>query len=603
MEASVTQPRSAVPVERTWDQASVFATVEAWEAELEAVLADLPGLEAFRGRLAEGAAVATEALAARDDLTRRLGRVYMYAALGYAVETTDSEAVARFGRAQAVRAQVAAAAAFVEPELLAAGREQLLAWSKDEPALALYEHYLDDLFRREAHVRTPDVEEVLGLLADAFSGPYAVYSGLADSDLAFAEARSEHGDPLAVTQGSVEGLLARPDRELRRSAWESYADGYLDVRHALAANLATAIKQDVVSMRARRQPSTLEAALSRTNVPVEVFDNLISVFRAQLPTWHRYWRVRAALLGVDSLRPYDVWAPLGGEPPVLEYEQCVEWICDSLAPLGEEYVRTVRRGCLEERWVDVYPNLGKMSGAFSAGAPGTHPFIVMSFDGTAVSLGTLAHELGHSMHSYLAWRTQPQVYTQYSNFVAEVASNFHQAMLRTHLLDTVQDRALEMAVLEEAMANLHRYLFVMPTLACFEREQHERVECGEGLTAELLCERMADLFAEAFGPDVALDRDRVGITWAQFSHLYEPFYVFQYATGISGAHALAKRVLGAEPGAAEQYLELLSAGGSAYPLDALRQAGVDLASPQPVEEAFAVLGSLVDRLEAVGARS
>jgi oligoendopeptidase F len=223
----------------------------------------------------------------------------------------------------------------------------------------------------------------------------------------------------------------------------------------------------------------------------------------------------------------------------------------------------------------------------------------MSFDGSAVSLGTLAHELGHSMHSYLAWETQPQISTRYSLFVAEVASNFHQVLLRAHLLETISDRELQLAVLDEAMANFHRYFFVMPTLARFEREVHELVEAGEGLTADLLDERMAALFGDAFGPGFEFDPERVGITWAQFAHLYAPFYVYQYATGISGAHALARGVLAGEPGAADRYLDFLRAGGSAYPLDLLRRAGVDLTLPEPVEETFAVLASLVDRLEAL----
>ena len=591
-----TPPRSAVPVERTWDAESVFATVEAWEAELEALLGDLSGLEEFRGRLAEGASVTVAALAATDDLMWRLGRVYAYAALGWAVETTDQEAVARYGRAQGAYAQVLAAASFIEPELLEVGRDRLLEWSEAEPALAPYRHYLDDLLRRGAHVRSAEVEELLGLLEDAHSGPFAIYSGLTDSDLAFADATGASGDTAEVTQGSIHGLLGSSDRVLRRSAWESYADGFRSVRNALAANYATAIKQDVFSGRARRHASTRAAALHRSNIPLEVFDNLLATFEKNLPTWHRYWRVRAALLGVDSLQPYDLWAPLGEEPS-LEYEQCVEWICESLAPLGNEYAATVRRGCLEERWVDVYPNQGKMAGAFSSGSKGMHPFIVMSFDGSAVNLGTLAHELGHSMHSYLTWETQPQISSRYSLFVAEVASNFHQVLLRAHLLESISDRDLQLAVLDEAMANFHRYFFVMPTLARFEREVHERVERREGLTADLLEERMADLFSEAYGPDFAVDRERVGITWAQFSHLYAPFYVYQYATGISGAHALARGVLDGEAGAAERYLDFLRAGGSAYPLDILRQAGVDLTSPEPVEETFAVLASLVDRLE------
>jgi oligoendopeptidase F len=594
---TATPPRSAVPVERTWDATSVFATADDWATELEALGADLRGLEAFAGRLAEGPSVTLEALATRDDLTRRIGRVYVYAYLGYAVDTSDQAAVARYGRAQTAYGRAAAAASFVEPELLELGRDRLLEWSEADPAFASYAHYFDDLFRRGEHVRSSEVEELLGLLEDAHAGPYAVYTGLTDSDLTFSPAAGAAGATAEVTQGSIHALLGSPDRALRRSAWESYADGHRALRNALAANYATAIKQDVFSGRARRHESSRAAALHRSNVPLEVFDSLLATFERHLPTWHRYWRARASLLGLDSLQPYDLWAPLGADPPQLQYEQCVEWICESLAPLGDDYVTTVRRGCLEDRWIDVYPNQGKMSGAFSAGAPGTRPFIVMSFDGTATSLGTLAHELGHSMHSYLAWETQPQISSRYSLFVAEVASNFHQVLLRAHLLEVITDRELQLAVLDEAMANFHRYFFVMPTLARFELELHERVERGEGLTAELLGERMADLFAEAYGPDFTFDRERVGITWAQFSHLYAPFYVYQYATGISGAHALGNRVLRGEPGAAERYLDFLRAGGSAYPLDILRHAGVDLASSEPVEETFAVLTSLVDRLE------
>ena len=596
----MTLSRANVPVEHTWDEAGVFPTVEAWEDELEAVLADLSALATFQGRLGESASVLVEVLHARDELARRAGRVFVYALLGYAVETTDPAAVARFGQAQAAVTQVTAATAFVDPEVLALDEGLLHDWSAAEPALVSYDHYLADLVRRAAHMRSPEVEEVLGLVSDAFSGPFSVYSALVDSDLVFAPAAPvADGEPIEVTQGSIGALLASPDRSLRRSAWESYADGYLGVRNALAANLASTVKQAVFSMRVRRHGSPLAASLSASNVPVAVFDNLIAAFEANLPTWHRYWSVRRAALGVQKLAPYDVAAPLGTSSPVLSYEQCVEWICRSLAPLGDAYVETVRRGCLEERWVDVHPTAGKMGGAFSSGVRGTAPFIVMSFDGTASSLGTLAHELGHSMHSYLAWQSQPQIYSHYSIFVAEVASNFHQALLRAYLLEAVDDRAVLLAVLEEAMANFHRYFFVMPTLARFEREMHERVARGEGLNAELLCDRMADLFAEGFGPDVELDRNRVGIEWAQFAHLYEPFYVYQYATGISGAHALAHGVLGGETGAAERYVEFLRSGDSVYPLDALRRAGVDMTSPEPVEEAFTVLAALVDRIESL----
>ena len=289
----MTIPRDSVPADRTWDDASVFPTVEAWEAELEAVLADLPALAAFSGRLGESAAVLVEALQARDAITYRSARVFVYALLGYAVETTDAAAVARFGRAQAADAQVQAAVAFVEPEVLAVGADRLRDWAASDPALAVYDHYLADLGRRAAHTRSAEVEEVLGLVSDVFAGPFGVYSALTDSDVVFAPAVSADGEQADVTQGTIDMLLASADRTLRKTAWESYADGYLGVRNTLAANLAGTVKQAVFQSRVRRHESPLAASLSRSNVPVEVFDNLIATFEANLPTWHRYWRLAA----------------------------------------------------------------------------------------------------------------------------------------------------------------------------------------------------------------------------------------------------------------------------------------------------------------------
>jgi oligoendopeptidase F len=300
---------------------------------------------------------------------------------------------------------------------------------------------------------------------------------------------------------------------------------------------------------------------------------------------------------VETLHPYDIWAPLSDSKPNFEYRQVVDFIAKGLIPLGQDYVNVLRRGLLQDRWVDVFPNKGKTGGAFSSGCQGTHPFILMSFTKDVESLSTLAHELGHSMHSYLTWKKQPFIYSNYALFVAEVASNFHQAMVRAHLLKTQPAPAFQISILEEAMSNFHRYFFIMPTLARFELEMHQRVERGEGLTADALMDLMAGLFAEGYGGEVHVDKERVGITWATFGHLYYDYYVYQYATGISAANALSKRILDGVAGAAEDYLKFLSAGSSVYPLDALKLAGVDLTTQKPVEAAFEVLGSYVDRLE------
>lgn len=595
-------PRNAIAPEHTWNAPSVFPSPDAWAAELEAVAAALPGFQTrFKGYLAGGPALLADFFDTYSDLLGRAGKILVYAGMESAVDTSNQDAAAMDSRASALFSQVLAAGAFANPEILSIGQATLAGWMDREPHLRVYRQYFDDLFRRQAHVRSAEVEEILGMLADPFGAVGSTAMLLANADLQFEPATGSDGTTAPVAQSTIAELMIEPDRELRRTAWEHYADGYLSCKNAFANNLATALKQDVLKARVRGHSSSLEAALFPYNIPVEVFHTLIDTFRRNLPTWHRYWAIRRRVLGVETLQPYDVWAPLTSAQPQVPYPQAVEWIAEGLRPLGEEYVAALRQGSLRDRWVDIYPNQGKRQGAFSSGWKGTFPFIMMSYNDSLNSLSTLAHELGHSMHSYLTWQTQPMIYSDYSLFVAEVASNFHQAMVRAHLLATQDDPGFQTAVIEEAMYNFHRYFFQMPTLARFELEMHERTERGEGLTAGLMIDRMAALFEEGYGGEMHVDRDRVGITWAQFGHLYANFYVFQYATGISAAHALAQRILSGTPGAAESYVAFLKAGSSLYPLDALKLAGVDMTTPAAVESAFEVLAGYVGRLEALTA--
>ena len=588
--------RSQIDERYQWNAPSVFASADEWAAACRELGEDLAKLAAFRGHLGDGPEALEAAIDLLQELTVRAGRVMVYATMSHAVDMPDQAANRMASQARALYGQLGATAAFLDPELLALDREQLATWMRERPRLSMLGHYVEDLYRQQAHVRSPEVEELLGMLGDPFSGPAMTAGVLTNADFAFAPAVDSEGHEIPVTQGTLARILASSDREARRTAWEHYADAYLAHQNTLASTLATSIKQSVFEMRARRYGSTLEASLFEANVPVEVFHNLIATFRKHLPIWHRYWGIRQRALGVDTLQPYDVWAPLSGEKTDVPYEQAVEWISQGLAPMGEDYVRALRRGALDERWVDVYPSQGKRAGAFSSGRPGTHPFVMMSYNNNVLSMSTLAHELGHSMHSSLAWQHQPVLYADYSLFAAEVASNFHQAMVRAYLLQTQDDPGFQIEVIEEAMSNFHRYFFVMPTLARFELEVHQRAERGEGLTADDMNALMADLFEEGYGGQMHVDRDRVGITWATFGHLYRDYYVYQYATGISGAHALAQRILSGAPGAVEDYLGFLKAGGSAYPLEALRRAGVDLARSEPVEVTFGILDGLVGRL-------
>ena len=584
----------------TWNAASVFPTADAWQTELEKLREDLTDLKRFEGHLTAGPETLADGLDLLQGLTRRVDKVFIYALMAHQVDTTDQAAAKMYGQAQSLDGALRAACAFLDPELIEIGEDTLRAWIASEPRLTYLAHYINDLLRKQAHVRSAEVEELLGSLGDPFAGSESTMGMLTDADFEFPAAVASDGRELPVTQGTLEKILAQSDREARRTAWEGYMDTYLAFKNTLASNLATSIKQNVFLMRARRHESTLAAAHFAQNVPGEVFENLIATFRANLPTWQRYWAVRRAMLGVETLEPYDIWAPLIEDKPVVPYDQAVDWICDGLAPLGEEYVATLRRGVLSDRWVDVCPTQGKAAGAFSAGSSATHPFINMSYNDDILSLSTLAHELGHSMHSYLTWQYQPVLYSDYSMFVAEVASNFHQAMVRAYLLEQNPDPVFQISVIEEAMANFYRYFFIMPTLARFEVEIHRREENGRGLTADDMNALMADLFAEGYGDGVHVDRDRVGIMWATFGHLYIDYYVYQYATGISGAHALSHRILSGQRGAVDDYLSFLKSGGSLYALDALNLAGVDLTTVEPVQTTFDVLADLVDRLAAFG---
>jgi oligoendopeptidase F len=590
-------PRSEIRQEETWNATSVFPTLAAWETEYQQIQEQLPTLGSYQGTLSQNPATLAEALDTFFQIANRVEKLHMYAMISSSVDSTNQAAAALASKSTSLTGQMRAAGAFLKPEILTLAPETLHRWLRAEARLAVYAHYFDDLLRQQAHVRSSEVEALLGLLTDPFATPATVSRMLTVAEMNFASAVSSTGEELPVAHGAIPSLLSDRDRETRRTAWENYADAYLAVQQTLASNLAGSVKQFLFLTRTRGYSSALEASQAPNHLPVEVFQQTIQTFRHYQPIWHRYWALRRRVSGYEMLHSYDLRYPLTTQSLPVPYAQAVEWIAEGLQPLGKEYVQTLRRGCLQDRWVDRSLNQGKHAGAFSSGCPGTHPFIVMGYHDSLKAMSTLAHELGHSMHSYLAWQAQPLVSCDYSLFVAEVASNFHQAMVRDYLLRTQPDQDFQIALLDEAMNNFHRYYFTMPMLARLEQAMYEHVERDESLTADLLNGWFAAFLAEGYGSEVAIDPARDGITWATFGHLYEPFYVYQYTTGIAGAHALARKVLSGDPQAAENYLNFLRAGHSLYPLDALKLAGVDLSTPEPVETTFAVLEGYIEHLE------
>jgi len=582
----------------TWNLAALYPDDAAFDADYARAEQMLEQATAYRGRLGDDAATLATFMDAYWPLLAKIQHLRVYAALPVSADQGDQAARARLGRFQSLASRFTAGTAFLQPELLAVGRARLDAFMAEEPRLAYLERYFDRLEENRDYVRSPEVEDVLGRLSDPFGAFERAYDSLTNGELPFAPVEDEHGNVFEVARSTYPALRMSTDRDLRRKAYASYSDGFLAYRNTLTDLYLGRVKQSVFWARVRGYPSTVEEQLTPREVPRAVLDAVVNTFQANLGVWHRYWAARRALLGVERHEEWDVFAPLSPNPPSVSYQQAVDWILEGMAPLGSDYLEPLRRGLLEERWVDVYPNRGKRDGAFATRAYGSQPYILMSFQGDLESMSTLAHELGHAMHSQLMDREQPLPYANYAMMAAETASNFNQALVRSHLLNQLTAPEARLAVLDEAFYNFHRYFFIMPTLVRFELEVHQAVERGEGLTADKLGAIMQRLFQEGYGDEITAT-GRTGITWAQFGHLYMPFYTFQYAAGISAAAALADDVHRGKEGAAERYLAFLRAGSSVPPVDALRAAGVDMTSPEPIERAFRVVEGYVQELEAL----
>lgn len=591
--------RADVPVHETWALEHLFATSDGFEAAQRALATAVAAFADRRGALVSDAAALAEALDAYGDLVARIQRAALYATLPASADRSDARARAAAGRFRSAAAGWMSALAFVDAELLAAPEETFDAWL-DDPVLARHRAFLERLARRRPHVRSAEVEDVLAA-ADATFDAYEEARGtLVEGDVAFGDVAAPDG-PRPVAPASVGALLGDPDRSIRRAAFERWADGHLSVADTLADLYAARARRTVFQARVRGYASAEAAALAAFHVEPAVLDATLEAFIRRLPVWHRFWAARRRLLGVERLEAWDVFAPYPVEPVAVPVERAIDWIVASAAPLGDDVVATLTRGLRDERWVDLRPSAGKRLGAFCAAAPGAHPYVLLSYVDDLPTASILAHEMGHALHAARSNARQGPLNgaDELSMTVAETFSNGQQALMRGFVARSPEaaDPAFELGLLDEAFQNLHRYLFVMPTLVRLERWAHARVEAGEPPTADELTATLTGFFQEAYGPEVAVD-ERSGIAWAEFPHLYAPFYTFQYAVGLSVALAQVARIEAGEPGAVEAYLAAMDAGASVPPKELFARLGYDVAMPAPVDAAFDVVEGYVARLEA-----
>ncbi|HLY64951.1 MAG TPA: oligoendopeptidase F [Chloroflexota bacterium] len=590
--------RSELASEFTWDLESIYPTAEAWESDLKALASRLPELETFQGKLGQSATQMAAALTLRDELDVTLGKLYSYAHMKHDEDSTQPAAQALHDRVVGLFARFGAAAAFFTPEIVALEPETVERWLREEPELASYRFLLESTLRQKPHVRSTEVEGLLAQNREVARGPSTIYDMLQDADMKFPRIRDEHGEEVELTHGRYIPFQQSADRRVRQESFAALYSTYAAYRNTIAASYATSVKADVFYARAHHYDSAQQAAMDGDNIPLEVYSNLVSTVESRLDLMQRYLRLRKRVMGLDELHMYDVYAHLvPNAKKVIPYAEAKEGVQAAVSALGSDYREAASHG-LASRWVDVYETPGKASGAYSSGSYGTHPFILMNYQDNLDGVYTLAHELGHSMHSYYTRATQPPVYADYSLFVAEVASITNEALLTQHLLQQEMDVDTRKALINNELEKYRGTLFRQTMFAHFEQETHRLVEAGEALTSEALNQFYFDLVTTYFAPECVID-EPVAFEWSRIPHFYRAFYVYQYSTGISAATALARGILNEGQPAIDRYRRFLAAGGSDYPINLLRDAGVDMTSPEPVRAALDHFEGLLQQFEAL----
>lgn len=588
--------REAIPASERWDLTHLFPSVEAWEAERAALQAELPGLEALQGSLHHGPAAVLQALTRSDQIGERLERLFAYAALERDLDTRQNAPVQRYEQAMSLAVAAGRASAWIAPELLTLSDDELRGLLDQEPALAPYARLIERTIRERPHIRSAEVEEVLAASTEMAHASENVFTFLDNADIEYGNVVDSEGNEVKLTKGRYQRFLESHDRRLRRDAYQALYVPYLAHRNTLGALLTATVQRDAFYARARRYPSSLEAALQPEAIPTSVYTNLIQTIHQHLPLLHRYIALRKRVLGVDDLHTYDLYVPLVEMPERdYAYEEARQTVLHALAPLGSPYTDVLSTG-LHERWSDVYETSGKRSGAYSFGVYGAHPFMLLNWTSALNDVFTLAHEAGHAMHSYLSNTTQPHPTADYTIFVAEVASTFNEQLLTADLLAHTDDPKERAYLINDALETFRGTVYRQTMFAEFELLIHQIVESGEGLTPERLTAEYARLVGEYYGPELLVD-EQVAVEWSRIPHFYRAYYVYQYATGLIASMALAAAVSGQQPQARERYLRFLSSGSSKDSLELLQAAGVDLTTEVPYAAAFQTVERYLDELE------
>lgn len=588
--------RKDMDLEYTWDLESMYKDEKAWEEDVKLVLEKSKDFEKYEGRTGESKETLLNVLKGRDEIYRKASHINSYASMKLDQDTRSGDSQSKSDKALAVYVQVSERTSFIIPEILQIDEDILNKYCEESEELSLYKQDLDDILRQKEHVLSIKEENLLAQMGEVANSPQQIFSMLNNADLKFPTIKDENGIDVEITHGNFIPLMESKDRNVRKSAFEALYHTYEDFKNTYAQTLSGNTKMNIFNAKARNYNSSIEASLDQNNIPVTVYDNLINSVHNNLDSMHKYMEIRKRALELDELHMYDLYTPIIKDTDFnVPFEEGKELILEGLHPLKDEYINIVKEG-FNNRWIDVYENKGKRSGAYSGGSYDSNPFILLNYHDTLDSVFTTAHEMGHSVHSYLSRKNQPYVYGGYSIFVAEVASTANEALLLDHMLKNVKDENEKIYLLNHYLEQFRSTVFRQTMFAEFEKIIYEQVEQGGALTADYLSATYKELNEKYYGPSMVVD-DEIAIEWARIPHFYYNYYVFQYATGYSAAVSLSQQILEEGEPAVERYLNFLKSGRSDYPINVLQKAGVDMTKEEPVDNALKLFGELVDEMD------
>ncbi|MGC5328371.1 oligoendopeptidase F [Brevibacillus sp. SYSU BS000544] len=588
--------RDEIPNQYKWKLEDIYPSDQAWEEDVKQAKGLMEQVQSKQGTLAKSGKDLLEALSLQDDLTKLLDQIYVYARMRRDENNANATYQALTDRASSLATQAYGAISYIQPEILAIPSEQLEEMQRSESGLNHYRLVLEEITRQKPHTLSAAEEALLAQVSDISAAPSTIFGMLNNADIKFPMIKNEKGEEVEVTKGRYTQFMESKDRRVRKDAFEALYETYGKHRNTIAATLTSAVKRDVFYARVRKYKSALQASLFADNIDQQVYDNLIAAVREQLPLMHRYVALRKRLLELDELHMFDLYVPIVKEVHMeIPYDEAVQTIKEALKPLGEDYGKVLEEG-FTSGWIDVYENEGKTSGAYSWGSYTTHPYVLMNYQDNVNNMFTLAHEMGHALHSYFSNKNQPYTYAEYRIFVAEVASTLNEALLMHHMLEKTTEKEKRMYLLNYYMEQFRGTVFRQTMFAEFEKLIHAKVEAEEALTADTLSEMYRKLNVEYHGDAMIVD-DEVDLEWARIPHFYNNFYVYKYATGFSAATSLSKQILEEGQPAVDRYLAFLKSGGSDYPINLLKKAGVDMSTVDPIQDALQVFKELLTEME------